>query len=71
MPVLGELGVIGKPTETPSGETVDPSLVPKDFQSGGGSGGGGGSDDEEGGDNTNMLLILGAVAVGGFLLLNK
>jgi hypothetical protein len=69
MPVLGELGLVSKPTETQSGETIDPSLVPKDFQSG--SGGGGGNGDEEGGDNTNMLLILGAVAVGGFLLLNK
>ena len=35
----------------------------------GGQGGGGGGDEAD--DNTTMYLILGAVAVGGFLLLNK
>jgi hypothetical protein len=69
--LLASLGIINIGAEATDDGSGDGGSGQPEGGSGGGSGGGGGNDDEEGGDNTNMLLILGAVAVGGFLLLNK
>jgi hypothetical protein len=64
MAILAPLGVFGKAEETGGGEGGGGN-------EGGNGGQGGGGGEDEGGDNTKMLIILGAVAVGGFLLLNK
>ena len=63
LPILGALGVFGK-AEEEGGEGGGGNEGGN-----GGQGGGGGGDEAD--DNTTMYLILGAVAVGGFLLLNK
>lgn len=67
--LLASLGAFGSSDAESKNENIDPSLIPSVSQNYGKGGSDGGN--EGGGDNTNMLLILGAVAVGGFLLLNK
>ena len=66
MSILSSLGIFGESAPA-TGENIDPNAIPEIPN----EGKGGGNDGNDGDDNTTMLLVLGAVAVGGFLLLNK